>query len=74
VIINKFVSDLFPGEAFIYKNKAYVFLKTTPMDLGASTDTANLVCAVDLDTYDIVCFDKDWEVTVYGNPFEDLVS
>lgn len=74
MITNKLVSDLIPGETFVYKNKAYVFLKTTPMDLGASTDTTNLVCAVDLDTYDIVCFDKDWEVAVYSNQFEDLVS
>ena len=60
----EFAGYLSPGDRFIYKNKEYMMLKTTPADLGCSTDMNNLVLAVSLDDYEIFAFDNTWEVEV----------
>lgn len=56
--------DLYPGDIFYYKDRRYLLLKTTPTDLGGSAATANCLIAVSLDTFDLYCFEKDWEVTL----------
>ena len=58
----EFVGYLQPGDKFIYKDRKYLLLKTTPADLGCSTDMNNLVLAVSLDDYEIFAFDITWEV------------
>jgi hypothetical protein len=62
--LHDIISNLGPGDEFIYKDRIYLFVKTTPIDLGASTDLANWLLAVDLQTYEIMAFDKAWEVEV----------
>lgn len=58
------ISKLAPGNKFIYHDRLYLFIKTTPIDLGCSTSLAHLLLAIDLETYEIMAFDKDWEVEV----------
>ena len=62
--LGKALMDLYPGDIFYYKDKQYMLLKTTPADLGGSEATANCLIAVSLDTFDLYCFEKDWEVTL----------
>lgn len=64
--LNRIVSKLNPGDKFVYKDRMYLLVNTTPIDLGCSTDTANYVCAIDLDTFEIMCFDKNCEVNISG--------
>lgn len=56
------LTNLRPGDKFIYNSKSYVLTNITPADLrfyGLATD---VLCAVDLETYKVMCFYKDWEV------------
>lgn len=55
--------NLKPGDKFIYAGKSYVLLSVTPMDLGAPFDTTDFLCAVELESYKVMCFYKSWEVT-----------
>lgn len=64
--LNRIISKLNPGDKFIYKDNLYLLIKTTPVDLGCSADTANYVCALDLSTFEIMCFDRGWEVNISG--------
>jgi hypothetical protein len=63
--LREVVSELYPGDKFIYKNCEYLFIKTTPKDLGCSQNQDHLLLAVDLDSFEIYAFDKNWEVEVY---------
>ena len=56
--------DLYPGDTFYYKDRKYLLLKTTPTDLGGSEATANCLIAADLSTFELFCFEMDWEVTL----------
>jgi hypothetical protein len=58
------ITALSPGDKFIYKDREYLYIKTTPADLCCSTSLAHLLLAIDLETYEIMAFDKSWEVEV----------
>lgn len=59
----EFISYLGPGDKFIYKDREYLLIKTTPADFGFSS-LSNHSLAVSLDTFEIVLFDNDWEVEI----------
>lgn len=56
------LSSLGPGDKFIFKSVVYVVIDMEPYGLFAGTNIADYVCALDLDTYKIMCFPKHCEV------------
>lgn len=57
------LTNLKPGDKFIYNGKNYILINITPADLGFYVPTADVLCAVDLETYKVMGFYKSWEVT-----------
>ena len=58
------LSDLDPGDKFIYKNTDYIVIDMEPSGFFLGTNLPDYVCALDLDTYKIMCFLKDEKVEV----------
>lgn len=67
-MVNKIdiLSDLGPGDKFLYKDTYYVVIDLEPSGFFAGTNVSEYVCALDLDAYKIMCFSKDCPVeTIY---------
>lgn len=58
------ISNVKPGDKFFYRGGEYLRIKTTPADLGCSTDLHHLLLAIDLESFEIFAFDNAWEVEV----------
>lgn len=58
------LSDLGPGDKFIYNDTDYIVIDMKPSALFLGTDSPDYVCALSLDTYKIMCFHKDLKVEV----------
>ena len=59
----EFISYLGPGDKFIYKDREYLLIKTTPADCGF-TSLCGHSMALSLDTFELFAFDNDWEVEI----------
>jgi hypothetical protein len=58
------VGNLEPGDKFKYKDTEYLMLDFKPSQCFISASFSNLVGAVNLSTYKVICLDVDWEVEV----------
>ena len=58
------LGDLGPGDKFIYHNTDYIVIDMEPSGFFAGTNLPEFVCALDLDTYKIMCFSKTTEAEV----------
>ena len=58
------LSDLGPGDKFLYKDTYYIVVDMEPSGFFTGTNLPEYVCALDLDTYKIMCFNKTCEVEV----------
>lgn len=58
------LSDLCPGDKFLYKDTYYIVVDMEPSGFFVGTNLPEYVCALDTDTYKIMCFSKDCEVEV----------
>lgn len=58
------VSDLGPGDKFRFKDTYYVVIDMEPTGFFAGTNITDYVCALDTDTYRVMCFGKNCEVEV----------
>lgn len=57
-------SNLGPGDKFIYKDVTYIIVDFKISDCFISAVMPELVCALNLDSYKIECFDSKEEVEV----------
>lgn len=62
----KTLSDLKPGNGFTVNDQLYIVVDIEPSGFFAGTNLSEYVCAVDLNTFKIVCFKKDLEVFIYS--------
>lgn len=58
------IKDLGPGDKFIFKEKDYLVIDMEPSGFFAGSTLPEYMCALDLDTYKVMCFGKDCEVEV----------
>jgi hypothetical protein len=56
------LSDLGPGDKFLYKDTEYIVIDTEPSGFFAGTNITDYVCALSLDTFKVMCFLKDLQV------------
>jgi hypothetical protein len=61
------VGALKPGDKFRYKDTEYLMLDFKPSECFISAAFSNLVGAVNLSTYKVICLDTDWEVELLNN-------
>ena len=58
------LSTLGPGDKFIYNDTEYLVIDMELSRFSVGTILPDFVCALDLDTYKIMCFLKDEKVEV----------
>lgn len=63
----KTLSDLNPGNGFMSNDRLYIVIDLEPYGLFAGTNLGDYICALDVNTFKIVCFEKDCDVEVYKN-------
>lgn len=54
--------DLYPGDRFIYNSKTYMLIDFSLRDCSLTTSYTDMRCALDMQTYKVVCFCDNWEV------------
>ena len=58
------IKDLAPGDKFTFKEKDYLVIDMEPSGFFASSTLPEYMCALDLQTYKVMCFGKDCEVSI----------
>ena len=58
------IIDLYPGDKFTFKEKDYLVIDMEPSGFFAGSTLPKYVCALDLQTYKVMCFGKDCEVSI----------
>ena len=58
------ISDLDPGDKFRFRDTYYIVIDMEPTGFFAGTNITDYVCALDTDTYRVMCFGKNCEVEV----------
>lgn len=58
------IQDLRPGDKFTFKEKNYLVIDMEPSGFFAGSTLHEYVCALDLQTYKVMGFDKDCEVSI----------
>ena len=64
MILKMVISDLHYGDQFVYNGKKYMLIDFSLADVSLATKFPQLFCALDMQTFKIVCFDQDWEVSL----------
>ena len=65
-MIYRTLSDLKPGTGFTVDNRLYIVIDIEPYGFFAGTNLKDYVCALDVNTFKIMCFQKDVIVNVYS--------
>ncbi len=58
------ISNLGPGDKFIFRDLDYLVIDMEPSGFFAGSNITEYVCALDLSTFKVMCFGKDTEVEV----------
>ena len=58
------LSDLGPGDKFRFRDTYYIVIDMEPTGFFTGTNITDYVCALDTDTYKVMCFGKNCEVEV----------
>ena len=56
------MSKMSKGDTFSYSGKPQMLIDFSLSDCSLTTSYPKMYCALDLQTYKIVCFCEDWEV------------
>lgn len=61
------LAGLKPGDKFIYKDHEYLLIDFQSSNhFNTAVLPVELFCALDLQTYKVVCFNKNWEVKLHN--------
>jgi hypothetical protein len=60
----RILSDLKPGTVLTVDDRLYVVIDLEPYGFFAGTNLKDYVCALDVNTFKIMCFQKDTVVNV----------
>ena len=61
------LKDIEVGQKFIYRNKMFLRVDMKPSTVFQNVAFDELIAALDLSTYKIMCFNDSWEVEYYGD-------
>ena len=61
----KTLSDLKPGNGFMSNDRLYIVIDLVPDGFFAGTNLDEYVCALDVNTFKIMCFQKDLSVNMH---------
>lgn len=56
------IAKLEPGDRFVYKDNEFLLIDFKVSDCFISAAMPNIFCALDMQTFKVVCFDASWEV------------
>ena len=62
----KNLSELKPGNGFMSNDRLYIVVDIEPYGFFAGTNLGDYVCALDINTFKIMCFPKDSLVELYS--------
>ena len=62
--LNEALAAMSYGDKFIYIDNIYMLIDFNLSDCFLSKPFQELVMALDMTTFKVVCFDKNWEVEV----------